>query len=154
MILTEPDGITMPKSKRVAGPVGTAPSRRLQVGTTQESDGLLHSLQSVTLTWLQRSQRLALKIDEAFAGEPFLPNLAPTAPANKRRFRAFCAMHREGSRCFERAVYTWLAIHGMLPSQIKATLTREGSHAPRDPQPFVDESTADLYVAREVRKNT
>ena len=32
---------------------------------------------------------LALKIDVAFGGEPFLPGLSPTCPANRRRFEAF-----------------------------------------------------------------
>jgi hypothetical protein len=38
---------------------------------------------------LQQIDRLALKIDVAFGGEPFLPGLSPTCPANRRRFEAF-----------------------------------------------------------------
>lgn len=121
----------------------------------QEFDGALRNVESLCLMWLERWQRFALKIDEAFTGEPFLPNLAPTAPANRARIRAYFTMHRRADQCFYRGVDIWLAIHGMLPSQIKASLASEPQHPTPAPELFVDQTTAaDRYIASELRKNT
>ncbi len=38
---------------------------------------------------LARCERLEEKIDQAFTGQPFFPDLPPTAPANIRRFNSF-----------------------------------------------------------------
>jgi hypothetical protein len=42
---------------------------------------------------LARVQKLSVQIEEAYAGQLFLPNLAPDAPANRRRIQACLAEH-------------------------------------------------------------
>jgi hypothetical protein len=56
------------------------------------------------LRLLLRTERLAQKIDEAFGGQPFFLNLAPTAPANRRRFNAYIELHRKTAKLLFRAV--------------------------------------------------
>jgi hypothetical protein len=43
----------------------------------------------LVLQLLARIDRLSRRVDEAFSGQPFLLNLPPTAPANRRRFNSF-----------------------------------------------------------------
>jgi hypothetical protein len=55
-----------------------------------------------------RLERLAKKIDQAFGGEPFLPDLAPDDPANLHRFYAFFNQHARVSRLLFRAIEAWM----------------------------------------------
>jgi hypothetical protein len=48
---------------------------------------------ALVMDMLARIQKLSLQIEEAFAGQLFLPNLAPDAPANRRRTEACLAEH-------------------------------------------------------------
>ena len=51
---------------------------------------------------------MAEKIDQAFGGEPFLPDLAPDDPANLHRFYAFFNQHARVSRLLFRAIEAWM----------------------------------------------
>jgi hypothetical protein len=55
-----------------------------------------------------RVERMAEKIDQAFGGEPFLPDLAPDDPANLHRFYAFFNQHARVSRLLFRAIEAWM----------------------------------------------
>jgi hypothetical protein len=44
---------------------------------------------------IARLQRMEEKIDLAFAGQPFLPEEAPTSPRNRKRFWTFFKMHKQ-----------------------------------------------------------
>src|SRR5580698_2008465 len=48
---------------------------------------------ALIMDMLARTQKLSVQIEEAFAGQLFLPNLAPDAPANRRRTQACLAEH-------------------------------------------------------------
>jgi hypothetical protein len=59
-----------------------------------------------------RIERLAQQIDEAFGGEPFLPDLSPDAPANIRRFNTFFKQHNRVAKLLSRAVDLWMFTWG------------------------------------------
>jgi hypothetical protein len=65
------------------------------------------------LRWFARLERLAEKIDEAFAGQPFLSTIAPDAPANSRRFNAYLKEHEQVTKLLCRAVELWMLTYGM-----------------------------------------
>jgi len=60
-----------------------------------------------------RIERFAGAIDEAFSGQPFLPNLAPDAPANRRRFKVFLEEHRQVMKLFGQALELWMITCGL-----------------------------------------
>jgi len=62
-----------------------------------------------------RIERLAQKIDEAFCGQPFLLNLPPTAPANRRRFNAYFEHHKKVTKLLSWAVELYMITCGMKP---------------------------------------
>ena len=47
---------------------------------------------------LERTRKMTGAIEEAFAGQPFNPNLAPHSPENQRRFKSYLENHFEVSR--------------------------------------------------------
>jgi hypothetical protein len=53
------------------------------------------ALGPLTVKQIERWERLAAKIDEAFAGEPFLRDEEPTSPKNRLRFRTYVRMHKQ-----------------------------------------------------------
>ena len=67
------------------------------------------------LRLLVRIERLAQKIDEAFCGQPFLLNLPPTAPANRRRFNAYFEHHKKVTKLLSWAVELYMITCGMKP---------------------------------------
>ncbi len=58
-------------------------------------------------------ERLDEQMDEAYAGQPFLPNLAPDAPANQRRFNAYLENRKQVTKLFVRALELWMITCGM-----------------------------------------
>jgi hypothetical protein len=59
-----------------------------------------------------RIEQLSAEIDEAFAGQPFLLNLAPDAPANVRRCKAYLRLHKENTDLLGRALDLWMFSFG------------------------------------------
>jgi hypothetical protein len=55
-----------------------------------------------------RIERFGEQIDEAFAGQPFLPNLPPDAPANRRRFEALLHEQKKITILLGRALELWM----------------------------------------------
>jgi hypothetical protein len=55
-----------------------------------------------------RIERFGEQIDEAFAGQPFLPNLPPHAPANRRRFEAFLREQTKMTNLLRRTLELWM----------------------------------------------
>ena len=71
----------------------------------------LEDLQAVRRQLLKlfgRIERLGEQIDEAFAGQPFVPNLSPVAPANRRRFEAFLHEQKQVTILLGRALELWM----------------------------------------------
>jgi hypothetical protein len=60
-----------------------------------------------------RIERLGEQIDEAFAGQPFLPNLPPDAPANRRRFNTFLQEDKQVTKLLAHALELWMLTCGM-----------------------------------------
>jgi hypothetical protein len=60
-----------------------------------------------------RILRLQEKIDEAFGGQPFLPNLSPTCPANLRRFNTYLREFTKVSGLLGYALELWSLTCGM-----------------------------------------
>ena len=52
-------------------------------------------------------------IDEAFAGNPFLPYAAPDSPVNRQRFNTCMANYKEVAKLFEKALDLWMLACGM-----------------------------------------
>jgi hypothetical protein len=55
-----------------------------------------------------RIERFGEQIDEAFAGQPLLPNLSPLHPTNRRRFEAFLHEQKQITNLFGRALELWM----------------------------------------------
>lgn len=64
------------------------------------------------LRMLKRIDRVHVKIDKAFDGQAFLPNLAPDAPANRRRFNAYFRSHRDIFKLVSRGIQLYLILCG------------------------------------------
>jgi hypothetical protein len=60
-----------------------------------------------------RIERMGEQIDRAFAGQPFLPNVGPASPANRRRFNAYLEFHSKVTRLLEKAIELWMLTCGM-----------------------------------------
>jgi hypothetical protein len=75
----------------------------------------LEAVRTQLLKLLMRIDRLSEQVDEAFAGQPFLPNLPPTAPANRRRFEAYLREHVQLTNLLCRALDLWIVTCGVAP---------------------------------------
>jgi len=64
---------------------------------------------------MARLQRLAEKIDFAFAGEPFLRDEPPTSPANRKRFWTFFKMHKQVMDQLQHVTDQYLKLFGYCP---------------------------------------
>ncbi len=65
------------------------------------------------LNLFARIERLGEQIDEAFGGQPFLPDVPPDAPANRRRFNTCLEEHKQVAKLLAHAVELWLLTCGM-----------------------------------------
>jgi len=65
------------------------------------------------LNLFARIERITEKVDDAFAGQPFWPDLPPDAPAYRRRFKAYNELHEEAVELFSRALELWMLSHGL-----------------------------------------
>jgi len=78
--------------------------------------GGLDGLQAARLPLVKlfgRIERLHEKIDEAFGGQPFLPNLPPDCPANRRRFNTFLGEHKKVTKLLGYALELWSLACGL-----------------------------------------
>jgi hypothetical protein len=75
-------------------------------------DGL-HAARFQLLKLFALLERMQERIEEAFAGEPFLPNLPPDVPANTRRFNAYFGRHKQATKLLSRALDLWILTCGM-----------------------------------------
>ena len=55
-----------------------------------------------------RIERFGEQIDEAFAGQPFIPGLSPLHPINRRRFEAFLHEQKQITNLLGRALELWM----------------------------------------------
>jgi hypothetical protein len=93
----------------------SAVERMLKDATASQQVGLegLPAVRYQLVKVFGRIDRLACKIDEAFAGRPFLPNLSADAPANRRRFNAYVEGQRKAIRLLGQAIELWMLTCGM-----------------------------------------
>jgi hypothetical protein len=93
----------------------SAVERMLKDATASQQVGLegLPAVRYQLVKVFGRIDRLACKIDEAFAGQPFLPNLSADAPANRRRFNAYVEGQRKAIRLLGQAIELWMLTCGM-----------------------------------------
>jgi len=78
--------------------------------------GGLDGLQAARLPLVKlfgRIERLHEKIDEAFGGQPFLPNLPPDCPANRRRFNTFLSEHKKVTKLLGYTLELWSLACGL-----------------------------------------
>jgi hypothetical protein len=82
----------------------------------EDGDKLLRA-NMITLAWklLNRAERVAEKVDEGFAGEPFSRLLPAEHPKNIRRFRAYVNCLTEAFDLHSRACNAWTQAHGIAP---------------------------------------
>ena len=82
---------------------------------TQQDEGFeeVRTAQIELVRLFGRIERMAEKIDQAFGGEPFLPDLAPDDPANIHRFDAFFRQHSRVSKLLFRTVEVWMITCGI-----------------------------------------
>lgn len=72
----------------------------------------LHAARPYIIKLFGRLERIAEKIDYAFAGQPFWPHLPPDAPANRRRCKAYIELHAEGAKLLSQALELWMLSYG------------------------------------------
>ena len=79
-------------------------------GVDHEQVGLegLWAVRCQLLKLFGRIERLGEQIDEAFAGQPLVPNLSPLHPTNRRRFEAFLHEQKQVTNLFGRALELWM----------------------------------------------
>jgi hypothetical protein len=83
----------------------------------------------LVLQLLARIDRLSRRIDEAFSGQPFLLNLPPTAPANRRRFNAFFEHHKKVTKLLFTAIELYLITCGIQVACPRCSARRSGARA-------------------------
>jgi len=82
----------------------------------EDSDKLLRA-NLIRFAWrlLNSAERLAGKVDEAFAGEPFSRQWPAEHPKNIRRFRAYVNCLTEAFDLHAKACNAWAQAHGIAP---------------------------------------
>ena len=65
------------------------------------------------LNLFARIERLGAQIDDAPGGQPFLPDMPPDAPANRRRFNTYLEELKQVTNLLGHAVELWLLTCGM-----------------------------------------
>jgi hypothetical protein len=78
----------------------------------------LDGLQAARLALVKlfgRIERMSQEIDLAFGGQPFLPDLPPTCPANRRRFNTFARQHEKVTQLLGYALELWSFACGLKP---------------------------------------
>jgi hypothetical protein len=80
----------------------------------------------LVLQLLARIDRLSRRVDEAFSGQPFLLNLPPTAPANRRRFNAFFEQHKKVTKLLFSAIELYLITCGIQVACPRCSARRSG----------------------------
>ena len=68
---------------------------------------------------LARWIKMAEKVDKAFGGEPFDPDLSPNDPDNKERFRTYFSMHKDLHKMKQKIIDQWMLVHGINPEDPK-----------------------------------
>ena len=93
----------------------TQTQRALREAMEQQKIGVegLSGLRYQLIRVFGRIERMQEQIDVAFAGRPFLPGVAPTAPANIRRFKAFMERHERAMKLQTRAIELWILTCGV-----------------------------------------
>jgi hypothetical protein len=77
-------------------------------------------------------------IDEAFAGNPFLPFAAPDSPVNRLRFNVYMGNHKEVTNLWRRVFDLWMLACGMkrednwVPLQVERMRQRAAAKAMRE----------------------
>lgn len=64
-------------------------------------------------------------IDEAYQQQPFLPNMAPNAPANRHRFKTYVEHHSRVTSLIGRVMDLWMLIWGLKREDNWVPLLRE-----------------------------
>jgi hypothetical protein len=102
-------GVGAEQQKIFAGkPSADGPSPASQ----EEKLESLLAMRSNLMKFFALIQHIAAKIDAAFAGQPFLPDLRPDAPSNKRRFDAYIEQLGEIARLLVQAQELWTLSFG------------------------------------------
>jgi hypothetical protein len=73
----------------------------------------LREIQIYLVKLFGRIERCREKLDEAFGGQPFLPDVPPDCPANRRRFWAYFEEASALTELLWRAVELWMITCGM-----------------------------------------
>jgi hypothetical protein len=60
-----------------------------------------------------RAAKLGEQIDLVYAGRPFLPDVGPTAPANRRRFNGYYSQLRKQTNLLLKALTLWRICYGV-----------------------------------------
>ncbi|MGA9390326.1 MAG: hypothetical protein WBV69_07765 [Candidatus Sulfotelmatobacter sp.] len=69
-------------------------------------------MRSNLIKFFELIQHAGAQIHAAFAGQPFLPDLRPDAPANIRRFKAYLEQNEEIVKLFVKAQELWMLSFG------------------------------------------
>ena len=105
----------------------------------EDSDKLFRA-NLIRFAWrlLNSAERLAGKVDEAFAGEPFSRQWPAEHPKNIRRFRAYVNCLTEAFDLHAKACNAWAQAHGIAPEDaalwvMRASRTEQAGAAAAPP---------------------
>jgi hypothetical protein len=98
--------------------------KQIQQAIRERKDGLeaARAIAPLSAENVGRFSRLLRRIDLAFGGEPFLPNLPPNHPKNVNRFKAYMEMVTAAHRIQTQAINQWLRINGLDPTNAEQWL--------------------------------
>ncbi len=93
----------------------SAAQQALKEAIESQQSGLegLQAARSQLLKLFGRIERLGDQIDAAFGGQAFLQELAPTAPANRRRFKIYFEEHSQVTGLLMQALEAWMLTCGL-----------------------------------------
>jgi hypothetical protein len=91
----------------------------------------LHMARPYIVKFFGRIERICEKVDQAFAGQPFWPDIPPDAPANRRRFKAFIELHEQGVKLLSQALDMWMFSYGFVLRRRPDPSDRQGSKRKR-----------------------
>jgi hypothetical protein len=97
---------------RIPHPPISSPPRSSSEDDRVEGEKVFMRARVMIVQMIGRCERLAEQLDNAFNGQPFLPNIRPEAPENVRRFNDYISRHWEILKLLLGALRLWRISYG------------------------------------------
>lgn len=110
---------------------GRLESVKAAIKEREEALMAARAVSPLLLPKMARWERLSQKIDEAFNGNPFLPDLPPNHPKNIARVNEYMRLHQLADSQTYRVCDAWFKAHGLDPNDGAAWVAMLGMTAAR-----------------------